>query len=101
MVTRNGLAVLVALLIFASPAAASFPGANGAIAFQTLNEVWVVNPDGSNAHNVSGTGAVRDPAMSPDGKQVAYAENRDLVVTDIGGGTPRSITSGGHNDQFP
>src|SRR3954454_16910644 len=101
MVTRNGLAVLVALLVCASPASASFPGLNGAIAFQSLNQVWVVNPDGSGAHNVSGSGAARDPAMSPDGRQVAYAQNRDLMVSDVAGGTPRSITSGGHNDQFP
>jgi Ca2+-binding RTX toxin-like protein len=101
MVTRNGLgAVLLALLIFAGPAAASFPGPNGPIVFQDLNTVWVVNPDGSGVRKLS-TGASRDPAISADGRFVAYAESRNLVVTNIDGTGTHYITDGGHNDQFP
>jgi Ca2+-binding RTX toxin-like protein len=101
MRTRIGLAAVVSLLVAAAPAAASFPGSNGPIAFQVLNDVWVVNPDGSGARMVSSGSATRDPAISPDGRSVVYAENRDLVVTNIDGTGTRTITSGGHNDQFP
>lgn len=92
-------AALVALA-GAGTSSASFPGPNGPIAFQNLNDIWVVNPDGSGAHTIS-SGASRDPAMSPDGRMVAYAQNRDLVITNIDGTGTHTVTTGGHNDQFP
>jgi hypothetical protein len=94
-------ATALACLAAAGTSSASFPGPNGPIAFQYLGDVWVVNPDGSNAHQLSGTDASRDPAISPDGGRIAYAQSRDLQVIGIDGTGARSITSGGHNDQFP
>src|SRR4051794_21184033 len=95
------LATALVCLAAAGTSSASFPGPNGPIAFQYLGDVWVVNPDGLNAHMLSGTDASRDPAISPDGGRIAYAQSRDLQVTGIDGSGTRSVTSGGHNDQFP
>jgi hypothetical protein len=94
-------AALTAGLVAAPISSASFSGPNGPIVFQYLGDVWTVNPDGSGAHAISGTDASRDPAISPDGRQIAYAQNRDLQVIGTDGSGARSITSGGHNDQFP
>src|SRR3954447_7582896 len=101
MVTRCGVAALFACLAIAAPASATFPGQNGPIVFQQLNDVWVVGPDGSNAHQTSPGSATRDPAVSPDGRLVAYATGRDLVIANIDGTGEHAATSGGHNDQFP
>ena len=102
--TRFAAALIATALVAlagAGTSSASFPGPNGPIAFQTLNDVWVVNPDGSGARQVSSGSATRDPAISPDGRSVAYAESRNLVITNIDGTGTRTVTTGGHNDQFP
>jgi hypothetical protein len=45
-VARVLFAVLLGAL-FAPTAAQAFPGANGKIVFESANEIWVMNPDGS------------------------------------------------------
>jgi dipeptidyl aminopeptidase/acylaminoacyl peptidase len=94
-------AALAAALVAAGTTSASFPGPNGPIVFQKLGEVWVVNADGSGAHKISPGGATRDPAISPDGRMVAYEQGLDLVVSNIDGTGVKNVTIGGHNDQFP
>jgi hypothetical protein len=44
---RLALVVAAALLVFAAPAWATYPGANGRIAFAHNGGIWTVAPDGS------------------------------------------------------
>lgn len=69
---RSVVIALVALLALAVPAVAEFPGVNGRIAydrFANRNEIWLMNQDGSDQHEIA---AGRQPAWSPDGRQIAY-----------------------------
>jgi hypothetical protein len=67
------LATLVAALLACAPAQASFPGANGKIAFPDGNHLYAVDPTGTNQITLSGTpGAKGDPAWSPNGSKVLF-----------------------------
>jgi hypothetical protein len=71
---------LLAGLVLAVPAQATFPGENGRIIFERIGDqrVWTVNPDGSaltplgGCEGPSGPDSQFDPAWSPDGKRVLY-----------------------------
>jgi WD40-like Beta Propeller Repeat len=67
-------AFLVSLMV-AAPAHATFPGANGKIAYQndTIDgpEIHVIDQDGTNDLNL-GTG--QEPSWSPDGTRIAYRD---------------------------
>jgi TolB protein len=89
-----GAGALLAAGLLAAPAQAAFPGKNGKIAFereafpvratQSLgywgdSDLFTMDPDGSAqaplvADDQGGVGAA-DPAVSPDGKQVAYVRS--------------------------
>jgi Tol biopolymer transport system component len=64
-------------------AAATFPGANGRIAYARINnindDIVAIDPDGSHNTNLTNDGALDDgPAWSPDGRQIAYARGEFL-----------------------
>jgi Tol biopolymer transport system component len=103
------LAAALACGLLAAPAAATFPGTNGPIAFEADRD----NPAGGaygiwtlfNGAFAPATGAPsskqNDPAISPDGRWVAYAQSLNLFVAPLAGGPPRQVTREGANDQFP
>src|SRR5512136_3072680 len=57
--------------IFVPSAEAQSPGPQGAIVYQTASggPIYAINADGTNLHYLT-TGM--DPALSPDGRQVAF-----------------------------
>lgn len=75
------LASAIALLGFgavtAAPAHATFPGANGKIAFSRNGEIFVMNPDGTEVTRLTSFGDLScpnafSPAWSPNGEKIAY-----------------------------
>lgn len=78
--SRTGLALAALLLLAARASAGAFPGENGLIAYLTvpatpsaLNEIGVMNPDGSDAHAITTLGKrLSPPAWSATGGKLAF-----------------------------
>lgn len=100
------------LLIIATPAQATFPGANGKIAFERGNEtaendIYVVNPDGTGESNLTHNGSNnRQIAWSPDGSQIAFFSDGDgsdnyydIHVASVDGSGPRRLANTGGASQ--
>src|SRR2546423_11257377 len=73
------LLALASCLIFLTP---SVRAGNGKIAFDSNrtgnDEIFVMNPDGSNQVNLSNNPANdNNPSWSPDGTKIAFVSNRD------------------------
>lgn len=80
------VAVLILLAGLPLAAGASYPGANGLIAFETErdgnNEIYVMNPDGTGQVNITSTAEWEyDPAFSPDGTRIAFV--RETPQSDV------------------
>ena len=73
-----GGAVLATLagLVLAASARAVEPGANGRVFYEGSGEIFSVDPDGSNATNLTNTASVNEqrPSVSGDGQRVAFME---------------------------
>ncbi len=96
-----GASLALSLLLPGSTAKAIFPGDNGRIFFETGRNIYSVNPDGTNKQLVvrsadfaGPTGVspkLMDPAVSPNGKRLAFSTGGDIWVKTIGGGR-REVT---------
>jgi Tol biopolymer transport system component len=116
---RRAIAIAAALLAsLAPPAWASFPGANGRVAFlqadsDGFDHIWTSLPDGSDRRQLTrGSYSTFDEAWSPDGRRLVYSTDRyatapppdpgfriDVVVRDMATGAERLLTHGGINEQ--
>jgi Tol biopolymer transport system component len=78
MLAAVAAAITTALVMWAKPAEATFPGSNGAIAFQSSaqapqTQVYRMNPDGSSQTRLSNDlVAQNSPDWSADGKKIAF-----------------------------
>ena len=106
--TRLGAVVVVlAALVAPATAAGAFPGADGRIVF----EGDPAHGDGASLFTLSGTivspfrkatSTQSGPAVSPDGRWIAYAQDRDIWIAHADGkGTPRHVTRAAANDSAP
>jgi Tol biopolymer transport system component len=69
-------------------------------------EIWVADPDGSNAVQLTSMGAVPGfPRWSPDGELIAFHSNPEgqgeVYLITAAGGKPRNLTSHPGTDAFP
>src|ERR1017187_8928626 len=77
---------------------------DGRIAFSYHEEIWVADPNGSNARRLTAHLANDfGPRFSPDGQWIAFTSNRtgnnDVFVVPASGGEPRQLTYYSGDDQ--
>ena len=105
MTTTRFLVLCGALLLSAvapSAAHAAFGGVNGPIAFEDVRSeccLFTVGPAGGAPAFIAGTTASQDPAISPDGRSVAFSYGRDIWIAGVDGSGAHAVTTGGNNDQ--
>jgi WD40 repeat protein len=65
---------LLCLLMLSPPAHATFPGANGKIAFNSGGDIWTVNPDGSGRTNLTNTSGTEERGclVWPGGAKIVF-----------------------------
>jgi hypothetical protein len=101
--------VLVPVLLGTLPqsAHATYPGANGKIAFGDVGAIKTVNPDGTGLTALTPSTDDGRPAWSPDGQRIAFERqgipdfDRMIVVMTESGGDQTQLTSGANADFAP
>jgi hypothetical protein len=100
-----GLTV-AALLVVAAPARATFPGANGVIAYElrafqddpdgpgdfVAPDLWTIRAGGGGARALTVDGATGQPAWSPDGRQIVLGGGPALERFRLAGGASIALT---------
>src|SRR5262245_22208241 len=121
--TRVGAGLLAAsLLMFGTvaPALATYPGANGRIAFELqdqdgLTHLWWANPDRSDLEQLTfGAYSTWDPAWSADGRMLVFSTDRfstapppepgfrvDIVTLDVVTGHQKFIVTDANINEQP
>lgn len=68
-------------------------------------EIWVSNRDGSDPYQLSAVGGAGTPRWSPDGQSIAFdtvtQRGAKIVVMNVRGGAPRTLTPDNYNDVCP
>ena len=110
---RGGIVGSLAPALAASPAAATYEGNNGRIAFGAFDandrrqaDIWSTRPGEDDLHQLTDAPG-RDicPAYSPDGKHIAFCSDRtgafEIWVMDANGKHERQVTALGTSSTFP
>jgi hypothetical protein len=87
-----GAAALVALVGtgHTGAAQASYPGADGVIAFVRGGNIYTIKANGVGLHRLTSSGRDSGPRWSPDGSQIAYLDRGNLwIMTAAGHGKTR------------
>ena len=72
------------------------------MAFSAAGDIYVANPDGTNAVNITRHSAIDvSPVWSPDGRQIAFTSDRSgspqIYIMSASGGSARRVSSGSYN----
>jgi uncharacterized repeat protein (TIGR01451 family) len=94
LVAATVVAILAGSLSAARPAAAAFPGGNGAIAYR-CDGICEVGADGSGQTQLTSGGGDGWPAWSPDGSLIAFECGGGVCVMDADGSDRRQVASSG------
>lgn len=102
------LFLALALFVPALPAGAgAFPGTNGKIVYVAGDDVFTVDPDGTDVANLTQTEGLdaQNVSASPDGKHIAFnvgsptvLDDAGIYVIDMGATTLRDVLKGRHDD---
>jgi TolB protein len=97
---------LLAVGLGTVPAAATFPGPNGKIAFVRGGNIWVMNPNGSGQVRLTGVGTAANPQWSADGMRIAYdrssaSSGRNIWVMNGDGSGKYQVTFHAANESDP
>lgn len=103
----------VAMLVTtAAPAQATFPGANGKIAFVDIGSpccatvIYTMNPDQSDLMQVPNTTGAGTPVWSPDGTRIAFSRigpgsDNEIYVINADGTGSTQLTNNTVQDEYP
>src|SRR5215208_3884957 len=81
---------------------ATFPGNNGLIAFSKDGEIFTMNADGSDQHNISNDpGFDYAPSWSPDGTKIAFTRGGEIYVMNADGSDQQRLTNNPYLDMYP
>jgi hypothetical protein len=73
---------------------ATFSGNNGLIAFSKDGEIFTMNADGSDQHNISNDpGFDYAPSWSPDGTKIAFTRGGEIYVMNADGSDQHNISN--------
>lgn len=81
--------------------------AGGQIAFFNLDEIYIMNADGTNVRNLTNNPAYdTNPSISADGKRIAFVSNRDsagleIYLMNIDGSNVTRLTNNSKDDYNP
>ncbi|EAT58821.1 TolB family protein [Chlorobium ferrooxidans] len=98
------IVILALQLVFSTEPAAAPSGSNAGeiVAFVRKGNIWIARLDGSGQRQLTGSGRDTHPALSPDGKEVAFCRRTEteiypdtgfgqLFMVETKGGTPRKV----------
>jgi Tol biopolymer transport system component len=95
MKLRSATLVAAVLLVLApSLARASFPGADGVIAYEDEGSIWAVDPTTGDQLKLTSGPEDSSPSFAPSGSQLAFQRGQTIYVVQSDGTGARAITAG-------
>jgi dipeptidyl aminopeptidase/acylaminoacyl peptidase len=88
------LAATVLIVLAPSLARASFPGADGVIAYEDEGSIWAVDPTTGDQLKLTSGPEDSSPSFSPSGNQLAFQRGKTIYVVQSDGTGARAITAG-------